>query len=310
MNTIWVIFAVLFFFLLFFSLIILVGDNFQIKKSSLDWIKTSGIKRFFNFNTLHGYIYLRWQKQYLSLFINKIEPISIKPLRDWWANQYHSKVLTQEQAEQIIIIEENIPYQNLEQVIPYPKARDIVLQSPPEITIFECGCRNARENHCEPTQVCMFIGNPFAEFMHEHHPESSRKISQEEALEILREEHERGHVHNAWFKNATADRFYVICNCCKCCCGGIEMMNKYGTKMVASSGYVAKIEVSECIGCGNCEAICPFEAIRVNSIAEVNWEKCMGCGVCVDQCDQHALSLVRDEKKGIPLDVRILQLSD
>ena len=32
----------------------------------------------------------------------------------------------------------------------------------------------------------------------------------------------------------------------------------------------------------------------------------MGCGVCVGQCPNQALSLVRDERKGAPLDVGVL----
>lgn len=32
----------------------------------------------------------------------------------------------------------------------------------------------------------------------------------------------------------------------------------------------------------------------------------MGCGVCVRQCPNEAMSLVRDERKDIPLDVRLL----
>jgi ferredoxin len=32
----------------------------------------------------------------------------------------------------------------------------------------------------------------------------------------------------------------------------------------------------------------------------------MGCGVCVDRCSQGALSLVRDESKGIPLEMDAL----
>ena len=38
----------------------------------------------------------------------------------------------------------------------------------------------------------------------------------------------------------------------------------------------------------------------------IDWQKCMGCGVCVSKCPNQALSLVRDERKGIPLDVRML----
>jgi NAD-dependent dihydropyrimidine dehydrogenase PreA subunit len=36
---------------------------------------------------------------------------------------------------------------------------------------------------------------------------------------------------------------------------------------------------------------------------EVNYEMCMGCGVCVDKCQQGALALVRDEAKGLPLEI-------
>jgi len=35
----------------------------------------------------------------------------------------------------------------------------------------------------------------------------------------------------------------------------------------------------------------------------VIYENCMGCGVCIDKCDHDALSLVREEAKGQPLEV-------
>jgi tetratricopeptide (TPR) repeat protein len=53
-------------------------------------------------------------------------------------------------------------------------------------------------------------------------------LSPAEAVEILEAEHRRGHVHAAYFKDACLDRFYVICNCCKCCCGGIDAMVSVG----------------------------------------------------------------------------------
>jgi heterodisulfide reductase subunit A-like polyferredoxin len=60
------------------------------------------------------------------------------------------------------------------------------------------------------------------------------------------------------------------------------------------------------VACGTCEDVCPFQAIHVNGASAVDWERCMGCGVCVDHCPQQAMALLRDERKGIPLDVRIL----
>lgn len=75
---------------------------------------------------------------------------------------------------------------------------------------------------------------------------------------------------------------------------------------VASSGYVAQVDEAVCEACAACEEVCPFEAIQVKKTAVVNWETCMGCGVCVGRCSSEAMTLVRDERKGAPLDVRLL----
>jgi heterodisulfide reductase subunit A-like polyferredoxin len=83
-------------------------------------------------------------------------------------------------------------------------------------------------------------------------------------------------------------------------------MMKYGAPTMASSGYVAKVDEALCTACATCEDICPFGAIHVNEKAVVKWETCMGCGVCQGQCPGEAISLVRDERKGIPMDVRLL----
>lgn len=102
------------------------------------------------------------------------------------------------------------------------------------------------------------------------------------------------------------DRFYAICNCCSCCCGGIDAMVNYGVPMITASGFVAQPDETLCVACGICESACPFQAVHVNGASAVDWERCMGCGVCVDQCPQRAMALVRDERKGAPLDVRVL----
>ncbi len=90
------------------------------------------------------------------------------------------------------------------------------------------------------------------------------------------------------------------------CCGGIRAMAKYGSPMLASSGYVADVDQDQCNLCGLCVQLCPFGALSLNGELRRDWEKCMGCGVCADQCVMHAITLVRDERKGLPLDVRAL----
>lgn len=258
-------------------------------------------------NAIHGYLYMRWQNQYIKHFVIQAGKFVPQSVRLYFKDHYHAKVLNQKEAEALIQVKEPITRRDLEQVVPYPNARDFLMEIPKDILVYECGCRNARENHCEPTQVCMWIGQPYVNFIHEHNPHSSRIINKEEALQILREEHERGHVHTAWFKDAMQDRFYCICNCCSCCCAGIEAMRKYDVQYLASSGYVAQLNKSECIQCGKCEIICPFEAINtVNGTFEINVKKCMGCGVCVDHCQHHALELIKEPAKGIPFDVRAM----
>ena len=127
------------------------------------------------------------------------------------------------------------------------------------------------------------------------------------SLEELRAEHERGHVHTAWFKDATDGRFYAICNCCSCCCAGLEAMILHGVPMIASSGYVSRVSGDLCVACGECIEVCPFGALALSgSSVDVDWQRCMGCGICVDKCPAGAISLVLDERKGVPLDVRTL----
>jgi ferredoxin len=184
-----------------------------------------------------------------------------------------------------------------------------VLKNPDHIVVLDCPCRVVRPNPCQPIDVCLIIGEPFAGFVMEHHPNRSRWITPGEAVEILRAEHERGHVHHAFFKDAMLNRFYAICNCCACCCGAMQA-HQHGTPMLASSGYVSRVDADLCVGCGTCAGSCQFGAISFSvdgdGLAVVDAAACMGCGACVSQCAQGALALVRDPGKGEPLEIRKL----
>jgi NAD-dependent dihydropyrimidine dehydrogenase PreA subunit len=277
-----------------------------LRPSTWEGLRAGGVGNLFNLQSLHMYVYGRWTNQYIDVLINRIYPRLGERGKKWWRDRYHAKILTPEQAKAIITIDQDIPFQDLEQIIPYPMARNLILSGPPDVAAYECACRHAPDESCQPTQVCMVVGQPFVDFVLQHTPQSSRRLTQVEALDLLQAEYERGHLHSAWFKDALLDRFYSICNCCKCCCGGIEAMMKYGNPVVASSGYIAQVDEMLCDACGTCVEVCPFDAVSMELVSVVSWSDCMGCGVCVGQCPSEAIDLVRDEQKGIPFDVRMV----
>lgn len=280
---------------------------------------------------IHGYIYGRWIYLYISVakgrhpmtkilgpvfnFITHLFPKQKFELSGTpednnkisFADGYHAKVMPLDKANKLVTVNKNINMPDLEQIIPYKRARDIILKNPDHIAAFKCPCRAAMENPCQPEDVCLVIGEPFTSFIVEHHPDKARRISQQEAEAIIAEEENRGHVHHAFFKDAMLDRFYAICNCCSCCCGAINA-HKRGNPMLASSGYVSEVNPDLCIGCETCVDFCQFEAMGViDGQAYVDTEKCMGCGVCKNKCEQEAIILKRDPTKGEPLDISSLQ---
>jgi len=272
---------------------------------------------------IHGYIYGRWPYFYIGVGKGKhpatkwlaplggfVDRLITRKKKDEsadktieFADTYHGKAVPLETAKTLVMINEEIKIPDLEQVIPYKRARSIVMRNPDRIVALDCPCRSAMENPCLPLDVCLIVGDPFASFIREHQPERSRWISRDEAIEILKAEDERGHVHHAFFKDAMLERFYAICNCCECCCGAMHAHHN-GTPMLASSGFVARVSEDLCISCDTCAGYCQFGALEMgDTTMGVNYEKCMGCGVCVDKCDQGAIVLERDETKGIPLEI-------
>jgi ferredoxin len=281
------------------------------------------------FDFLHGYVYGRWPYLYIGIgtgehrlsaplgciynfiarFLPSRPPEDGTPLKSpgqAFADTYHGKVVPLSAATQLVTVKEDVRLPDLEQVIPYDRARDIMLKNPDHIVVLDCPCRSGRANPCLPLDVCMIVGEPFASFVAEHHPQRSRWITSSEAIQILRAEDERGHVHHAFFKDAMLGRFYAICNCCNCCCGAMYAHHN-GTPMLASSGYICLVDEDSCIGCGDCHDFCQFSALTIdNGFTAVDEDLCMGCGVCLSKCEQGALSLGRLPARGEPLEIQTL----
>jgi ferredoxin len=271
---------------------------------------------------IHGYVYFTW----IDYYIKALMAIARKYVRvlprgrfifDYFFNRYHCKVLTEEQAVKLLRLDRDVEVapELSSRVIPYPHANRIILSHPQSIVVMDCACRIERGIE-DPgdVNVCIAVGEPVAGFWLEHGGERlhARRITADEAVEIMRRAREKGSIPTAWFKDAAGDGFFAICNCGPGACDALEAARIAASLQVENppgialaSGYCARVDRSLCEGCGQCVRSCPFGAVALDGEdkAVVVFDLCMGCGLCADGCGRGALSLVRDERKGIPLDI-------
>jgi len=228
-------------------------------------------------------------------------------------NTYHAKVLRLEDAEQIITLTEDLNLGELPKTImPYEIAKSAIIEAVDRIAVIDCVCRNTRgDKGCQPRDVCIVIGEPWVSWcLDRDRYLNGRLVTQEEALKILRECHERGNVHAAFFKDIAAGRLYSICNCCPCCCTALLSQNYLTAPMMAGSGYIAKIDKEKCVNCGLCEKKCNFLAIYrdAENKVQVNEDLCRGCEGCLNACKKEAITLeLVDASVLAPLDIKALK---
>jgi hypothetical protein len=199
---------------------------------------------------LHSYVYARWPYLYIAI-VNGEHPVAKKMKRIFrsvkrllpekrpqetrtfqplsfteptgtMADIYHGKVMPLESAQHLVMVNEPINLPDLEQIIPYVRARAIIQDNPDHILLLQCPCRLSRESPCMPLDVCLVIGQPFVDFTQQHYPSKSRRIPQQEALDLLERENRRRRVHHTFFNAMMLGRFFAICNCCACCCTALQ----------------------------------------------------------------------------------------
>ena len=195
------------------------------------------------------------------------------------------------------VIPINEPIEAKSEVLIYEDAVRMV-EAATNLAVTKCTCRMIEKKCRRPLEVCLQLGKG-ADYAIRRG--TGRKITLEEAKEILKKAEAAGLVH------ATENRAVVgttLCNCCDCCCITLPFMKNAATKgVLAPSRFQAYVDDAICMGCGLCMEVCPVAAIGQtdSNTSIVEGTICIGCGLCARECPSEAITLKQvREKEFIP----------
>ena len=174
------------------------------------------------------------------------------------------------------------------------------------IGVGNCFCRSHKKfttgEDCDlgiPQEACFAVGAIAEQILAQG---SGRRLTFEEACEMLEDFEKKGCIHTAFhYKNDANYDEIVICNCCKDCCllytgyleGGLS-------KIYTRASYKPEmIDESKCVGCNLCGKYCPTEATYYDKDKKklvFNEKICIGCGQCVNQCQFDVRKMVPDQR--------------
>ena len=133
-----------------------------------------------------------------------------------------------------------------------------------QLVVGVCSCRKQQRIRGEGSgdvegDWCIGVGD-FADYMLE--TGKARKITREEALEILRLAEERGYVHQVTNIDGE-EKIFGICNCAVGVCNALRTSQLFNTPNMSASAYVAESDPEKCVACGKCVETCPAGAVRL-----------------------------------------------
>ncbi len=169
---------------------------------------------------------------------------------------------------------------------------ETIIRSQSKILVAPCICRrehNIMDKGCNKiSEACLVFGG--GAYIYESRG-IGRTISQEEALDIVREGVKQGLVPQP----SNAKKPLNICLCCDCCCQILKNIKAFeAPAKIVSSNFQAHVNQDKCTGCQACEEICPMDAIEMDPnkiVAIINYDRCIGCGLCVTVCEFDAMAL-------------------
>ncbi len=81
-----------------------------------------------------------------------------------------------------------------------------------------------------------------------------------------------------------------------------KVLALFGNEEMEHEPVIAQVDEDVCVGCGNCERTCAYEAVKVDprrGKAIVQKAMCEGCGACAVACPSGAMNLTNFTKKAL-----------
>lgn len=187
----------------------------------------------------------------------------------------------------------------MQAVLPHHTMEKVV-EDAERIALAHCPCRMAYKlvgKGCEhPTDVCMKF-NDMARYVIDRG--LAKEITKEEALAVIKRSEEEGLVH--FVDNAEGEILHN-CNCCGCACWNVGNIRrrKIPRDALMATYFLRETDEETCIGCGECETLCPVQAVSMDDdVPVVDTEWCIGCGVCATACPTDAVTMkLRPDRTG------------
>jgi len=177
--------------------------------------------------------------------------------------------------------------------------------------ISKCYCRDTQRKNeapkCDhPLNTCIHIGTGKSLYEIPYKSVNLKKVSKEEVKKVLEECDQYGLVHQLiYYPNPQF--YYIVCNCCPCCCVVLNRYLKSGSPQMIKSDFIAETDSRKCTNCGECVKWCYFTSRKIiDEMLHFESIRCFGCGTCVSKCPNNAITLKRkNSSQKLPIDATI-----
>jgi len=139
-----------------------------------------------------------------------------------------------------------------------------ILNKSTRFAVADCVCRvtmRAQGQGCGHTykDVCLMVG-----ISAEYYIRTGRgkEITREEAFAVIERAEKEGLVHEIPNLNGPG-KALAICNCCGCSCFGLRNANYYRNPDFSRSNYVAVVDKTKCVACGECVENCQVNSLTL-----------------------------------------------